>query len=242
MLSLSNKHLKMNSGFFSVEEIFARLGQNRQKGCLVVVNKHEAAHLFVNEGIVVCALADKRYGEAALGHALHLEESTYVWLAGAEPVINNMQTSIQEYVLKHAIAKDTRIGQTMVLPKQATKVLSKEELAQRFPKKDLNLDFVYYFTDEVNPTAKMKLTKISNVAGRDETCDFILRNPEVSRRHCILQVTERGILVKDLESTNGTYINGIPMTDGYIGRGDRLSFGTYELTLHGEKNRGHKVS
>jgi hypothetical protein len=229
----------MSTTFFSTEEVFVRLGQNRHKGCLVVFNKHESAHVFVEDGTVVCALADKRYGEAALAQALHLEESGYSWIAGAEPVIKNLQVNIHEYALKHCISRDTKIGSsTIALPKQATKALPKEELAKKFTKKDLGLDFVYYFTDEEHPTAKLKLTRISNVVGRDEYCDLILHNPQVSRRHCILQVTDRGVLVKDLESTNGTYANGIPVADGYINRGDRLSFGSYELTLHVEKNRG----
>jgi pSer/pThr/pTyr-binding forkhead associated (FHA) protein len=43
------------------------------------------------------------------------------------------------------------------------------------------------------------------------------------------------LLLKDLESTNGTFVNGIPMTDGYINEGDRLALGTYVLTLYREK-------
>ncbi len=232
----------MYPNFFSVEEFFVRLGQNRKKGCLVVFNKHESAHIFVADGVVVCALADKKFGEVALRHALHLEEPDYAWMADIEPVIKNIQLPIQEYVLKHAIARDTKIGTTIPLPKQATKVLPKEELAKKFARKELNLDFVYYFTDEEQPTRKMKLTRISNVVGRDEYCDLILTNSAVSRKHCILQVTERGVMIKDLDSTNGTYANGIAVTDGYINRGDRLSLGSYELTLHVEKNMGDKIS
>jgi pSer/pThr/pTyr-binding forkhead associated (FHA) protein len=41
--------------------------------------------------------------------------------------------------------------------------------------------------------------------------------------------------VKDLESTNGTFVNGIPLKDGYINDGDRLSLGTYAMTLRREK-------
>ena len=33
-----------------------------------------------------------------------------------------------------------------------------------------------------------------------------MESKQVSRRHCLLQVTERGPLVKDLQSTNGTYV------------------------------------
>ncbi len=214
---------------------------------MVVFNKHEAAHIFVEDGVVVCALANKKFGENALRHALHLDEPEYAWMADAQPVIKNVQISIQEYVLKHSIARDTKIGTTIPIPKQATKLLPKEELvkdelAKKFARKELNRDLVYYFTDEEQPTRKLKLTRISNVVGRDEYCDLILDNAEVSRKHCILQVTPRGVMIKDLDSTNGTYANGIAVTDGYINRGDRLSLGSYELTLHVEKNLGDKIS
>ncbi len=230
----------MNTNFFSAEEVFVRLGENRQKGCLVVFNKNESAHVFVENGLVTCALADKKWGEAALAHALKLQEATYSWLPEAEPVITNLKFIIQEYALKHCIARDVQVGQTIALPKQATKALPKEEIVKRFgtAKKELNLDFVYYFTDNESPTLKHKLLKVSNIVGRDESCDLVLIDPQVSRKHCMMQVTERGILVKDLESTNGTYANRIPLTDGYISRGDQLSLGSYELTLHVERNRG----
>jgi hypothetical protein len=232
----------MHPNFFSLEEVFVRLGQNREKGCLVVFNKNEAAHIFVDDGVVTCALADKTFGEPALSHILTLEDTLFDWMPGAEPNIINLKVNINQYALKHAIAKDTKISKTMSLPKQATKALPPEEMAKRFVKKSLNLDFVYYFTDEQNPMTKLILPKISNVIGRDESSDLTLANPEVSRRHCIMQVTDRGVMVKDLDSSNGTYVNGYPLTDGYINRGDRVSLGSYELTLHIEKNRGHKVT
>ena len=76
---------------------------------------------------------------------------------------------------------------------------------------------------------------MTNVVGREGTCDLYVESKQVSRRHCLLQVTERGLLVKDLESTNGTFVNGIPMTDGYINEGDRLALGTYVMTLYLDK-------
>ncbi len=230
----------MQTNFFSVEEAFVRLGQNRLKGCLIAYNKNEASHIFVEDGNVVCALAEKKWGEPALAHALHMQDALYSWIPDAEPVITNLRFGINEYALKHCVARDVQIGKTISLPKQATKALPKEELAKRFAtaKKELNLDFVYYFTDQEMPTHKYKLLKVSNIVGRDEACDLILANPQVSRKHCMMQVTERGVLVKDLDSTNGTYANRIPLTDGYINRGDQLSLGSYELTLHIEKNRG----
>jgi pSer/pThr/pTyr-binding forkhead associated (FHA) protein len=84
---------------------------------------------------------------------------------------------------------------------------------------------------EETPTTKLRLKKAVNVAGRENGSDVLIDNFQVSRRHCLLEVTENGVLVKDLDSTNGTFINGAPAKDGYLNEGDRLSLGTYGLTL-----------
>jgi len=59
--------------------------------------------------------------------------------------------------------------------------------------------------------------------GRGESCDLIVSDPLVSRRHC--QISWDGVYctVEDLSSTNGTYVNGQQLTAAYALRpGDRL--------------------
>jgi serine phosphatase RsbU (regulator of sigma subunit) len=44
--------------------------------------------------------------------------------------------------------------------------------------------------------------------GRDPSCSFTLASPDVSRRHCRLQLVAGEVFATDLNSTNGTYIDG----------------------------------
>jgi len=44
--------------------------------------------------------------------------------------------------------------------------------------------------------------------GRSPACDLVLTDPDVSRHHAALTVTTAGISVRDLGSTNGTYVDG----------------------------------
>lgn len=44
--------------------------------------------------------------------------------------------------------------------------------------------------------------------GRSPTCDVVLTDPDVSRQHAAITVTTAGISVRDLGSTNGTYLDG----------------------------------
>ncbi len=207
----------------SFNEAFVRLGQTRERGCLLVFNAQEAIHLFVRDGLVVAATGGGKSGEAALDQAFQLKGSSYGWIPGAEPAQKNLGIDMQEYLHKHGIGQETRAGKTIRMPMMPTE------------RREKKMEANYFFIPEASPTFKLKVRKVTNVVGREGTCDIYVESNQVSRRHCLVQVTERGLLVKDLESTNGTFVNGIPMCDGYINEGDRLSLGTYVMTLHREK-------
>jgi hypothetical protein len=206
----------------SFSEAFMRLAQTRERGCLLVFNAQEAIHLFVQEGLVVHAAAGKVEGTEALDRAFALKGSSYGWIQGAEPAKKDLEIDMQEYMHKNPIGLEQRPGKTI-------------RMSVPTPPREKKLDAHYYFIAEESPTFKLKVKKVTNVVGREGTCDLYVESKQVSRRHCLLQVTERGLLVKDLESTNGTFVNGIPMTDGYINEGDRLALGTYVMTLYLDK-------
>jgi len=44
--------------------------------------------------------------------------------------------------------------------------------------------------------------------GRDPANDIVIDHPLASRRHARLERDENGYLIRDLDSTNGTYVNG----------------------------------
>ncbi len=52
--------------------------------------------------------------------------------------------------------------------------------------------------------------------GRVENSDIFLNDPSISRRHAEVVATEQGWIIRDVGSTNGTFLNGVR-----IGRGDR---------------------
>jgi len=66
--------------------------------------------------------------------------------------------------------------------------------------------------------------------GRATGADFIVDAPLVSRVHCRLTaLPDGGLEVVDLESTNGTFINGERIQTGRLASGDRLGVGRVEL-------------
>jgi len=84
---------------------------------------------------------------------------------------------------------------------------------------------------------ELKLHRGSNFVGRAPGNDFQLNEESVSHRHCEIQVTEFSVRVRDLGSTNGTFIDAEPVTEAEIKAGQTLTVGEVELSLDGEVAR-----
>ena len=73
------------------------------------------------------------------------------------------------------------------------------------------------------------------VIGRGSDCNLRLSAPQVSRRHCFLRVGREGVSVTDLDSSNGTYIDGQRIKPGkryeLIG-GSALAVGPIKFVVH----------
>ena len=55
---------------------------------------------------------------------------------------------------------------------------------------------------------RLRLDEQPITIGRDPSCELVLASPDVSRRHCRLQLVAGEVFATDLRSTNGTYIDG----------------------------------
>ena len=62
------------------------------------------------------------------------------------------------------------------------------------------------------------------VIGRGSECDLILDEPEMSRRHAVIENSDDGIFLRDLGSSNGTYVNGVQVRDAVLHPDDQIAF------------------
>jgi FHA domain len=69
------------------------------------------------------------------------------------------------------------------------------------------------------------------IIGRHHSCDVVLTDPTVSRRHARLVFRDGGWIVQDLESTNGTRVNGQHVGRCRIRPGDQLALGDQRLRV-----------
>ena len=67
--------------------------------------------------------------------------------------------------------------------------------------------------------------------GRQSANHLQIRDPEVSKVHCKLEVTTAGLLLSDMDSANGTFVNGQAVKKILLSQGDRMQVGGATLVL-----------
>jgi pSer/pThr/pTyr-binding forkhead associated (FHA) protein len=61
--------------------------------------------------------------------------------------------------------------------------------------------------------------------GRDASNSLAIRDLSLSRRHCVLRRQDDSYLIRDLESRNGTFVNGSPVSEARLKHGDQIALG-----------------
>ena len=80
------------------------------------------------------------------------------------------------------------------------------------------------------------LDKKRTLMGRTSTCDLRIPLSSVSREHCELVIDENAVAVRDLGSSNGTFLNESRIKEATLEPGDRLVVGPVVFTVVGDGN------
>jgi hypothetical protein len=69
--------------------------------------------------------------------------------------------------------------------------------------------------------------------GRSDESEIVLLDPSVSRVHAVVEIRANAAVVRDLGSTNGTYLNGRRVETQTLRDGDELRFGNTRMRFEG---------
>ncbi|MGC4122648.1 MAG: sigma 54-interacting transcriptional regulator [Myxococcales bacterium] len=72
--------------------------------------------------------------------------------------------------------------------------------------------------------------------GNAESAHLRLNDPTVSRNHCVIRLTDKGPLLRDLGSTNGVRIEGILVREGFVPTGATLDLGNSRVKFEALKD------
>jgi len=78
----------------------------------------------------------------------------------------------------------------------------------------------------------IRLRSAETIIGRQKGCDIRIPAAEISRRHCLLSLANGQLMVEDLNSVNGTYLNNVRIdTKQRVLSGDRLRVGPLTFSV-----------
>lgn len=96
---------------------------------------------------------------------------------------------------------------------------------------------IYYRLIGVEGAQTLDLHSGINSLGRNPTNDCVIHEASVSSFHAEIVVAENGVFARDLQSTNGTFLDGQPLAECEVIAGQTLQFGTVAFRLHAEEIR-----
>ncbi|MFT5092715.1 MAG: pSer/pThr/pTyr-binding forkhead associated (FHA) protein [Planctomycetaceae bacterium] len=95
-----------------------------------------------------------------------------------------------------------------------------------FQRYDARLRIVGVLTPIAGHTSeKLAINESEVVIGRDPKSNIVLSDHGVSRRHARIYQTDTDFVVEDLGSSNGTYVDGVPIVSCVLHGGDSVQIG-----------------
>jgi len=81
---------------------------------------------------------------------------------------------------------------------------------------------------------EVQLTKDRTTLGRRPYNDVVIDNLAISGEHAVFQMTGNEVFIEDLNSTNGTYVNGKAAKKQQLANGDTVEVGKYKIKFVSE--------
>ncbi len=96
---------------------------------------------------------------------------------------------------------------------------------------DPDNELVITYKGESGGTEHVYLGEDATVIGRDPGADVTLEGENVSRRHCEIRYWSETYVIKDLNSKNGTFVNGKQVDVAVIDANDVIGVGAFRLAV-----------
>ncbi len=82
-----------------------------------------------------------------------------------------------------------------------------------------------------------RLDKHTITIGRNTDNDLVIIHPFVSNYHAVIQSNGGQIVIRDLKSSNSTFVNNIKITEVYLNIGDEIVIGEHVLCLQNGRDK-----
>ncbi len=113
---------------------------------------------------------------------------------------------------------------------------------QFIAEQDLGLPWLEHFPAKGGPPEKTILDKSPFIIGRGESADLQVVSHGVSREHASVACEGRATRIRDLGSTNGTFVNGQRVKEADLHDGDMVQVANVEFAFYCGKSQGRQAT
>jgi len=198
----------------SIAEQVQAFGLGRKTGEIYITNVPPPARINLIDGEVVDAQFGRRTGLAAAIALINLPDPQCEFIVGEKAKRRTIDMPYMQLLCEAAMAKDHEEAEENKSP--AGQFVPNE------PSLKITLD---------GETKTFPLRKGITTVGRAFTNEIVLKNSTISQRHATIEFSRSGIFVKDLRSTNGTFIDGQRITERWLAAKETLQFGSVSAEL-----------
>jgi hypothetical protein len=217
-----------NAGYMGLAEVMQVFSQAQRSGQITYAAGDNYGHVYLQHGQIIHATLNQIEGEDAIFVMLEWQNGTFGFDDGILPHRRSVTSGLEQLLLEGARRSDlgnlprpdgnnAPIGQGLANSVQ----VGGSRIQGGQPRLCIYSGSVVSHSYEIT----QEYTRIGRIAGND----IILPDPSVSSRHCILIRSGDDILVRDLNSSNGTMINSERITEKILMLGDTLRVGGIAL-------------
>jgi len=202
----------------TIAEQIQAFGMARKTGEIFVTNVAPPARINMVEGEIVDAQFGLHSGIQAAISLINLPDPQTEFAVGDLPSRRTIEVPFMEILLEAARLKDEMPESEIDRPTEPLKLAPTNPYLRVTVGSEI-------LTFPVRPG----LTTI----GRSTLNDIVLNDATISQKHATLEYSRTGVLLKDLGSTNGSYVSGQPIREKWLSVQESVQFGAVHCSFIG---------
>jgi hypothetical protein len=200
----------------SIAEQVQAFGLGRKTGEIYIINVPPPARINMVDGEIVDAQFGLRTGLEAAVALINLRDPQTEFIVGQKPQRQSIDMPYVQILCEAARVKDEALSTDR--PTEPMKVVPSNPYLR-----------ITLGTETKTYPIRPGLAYI----GRSSLNDIVIPDPTISQRHASIEYSRNGVFLKDLGSTNGTYVAGQQIKERWLSVQDSLQFGGVQTLFFG---------
>jgi hypothetical protein len=225
-----NPELGASSSFntqsqMGLPEILQMCCVSRRSGQITFRSGESYGFIYIQHGRVLHALCGTTEGEEAIYHMLTWPGGGFSLDEGILPHKKTVTLTWEQLLFEGARRADEGLTVPRMMPDVPVKTEANPSAVHRTQE---NQPRLIISGPEVE-SATFELEQEYTHAGRSSDNEIHLPFSSVSTRHCIFILSGADVVVRDLNSSNGTFVNGAAIDETILRPGDQIQLGTIQM-------------